>query len=296
MRRIWSPLLVALLLFGFHTASAAPQSLPSAAPASARDLLLRAIGKHRLVLLGELHGTREIPALVGEVVDAYAARHRAVVLALEIPAQEQGRIDRYLASRGSCADRVALLAGRHWREPVHDGRDSEAMYTLIDQMRQLRARHLPVTVMAFDHGSADMDTRNRRMAQALRTRLTREPGATVLVLTGNVHAMTRRPPWDLFDKGKRIEPPMTAGRYLADLGPLSIDVEGASGAYWACVAGGCRVQRIEGRAPQREPLLEHHGSDSAWDAALVLPHFTPSPPAIEAMTAAVAPAVRAANP
>ena len=294
MHLIRSALLALLLLMPWSAgcAGTAPGAAHGAMPSSARDLALAAIGDRRLVLVGEMHGTQETPALLGDMLDAYAARRRPAVLALEISTREQARIDRYLASRGTDADRRVLLAGAHWRDPMHDGRDSAAMFGLIEHTRRLHVGGADVVVFAFDAGGED---RNRGMADALRSVVARRPAATVLVLTGNVHAMTRRPQWEMFDGGKRIEPPITAGRYLADLAPLSIDVEGASGAYWACTAGACRVQAIGGMATQRGPTLMRNAPDNAWDVTLVLPHFTPSPPAIRAMAAAAAPA-RAANP
>jgi hypothetical protein len=258
-----------------------PKTIAAHAVNDARDDLLGAIGQHRLVLLGEMHGTQETPALVGNLLDAYAARRHPVILALEVSTQEQPRFDRYMASRDTAADRAALLAGGHWRERHHDGRDSRAMFDLIAHAQRLHAGGAPVSLLAFDAGGED---RNRGMADCLRAALSRRPDATVLVLTGNVHAMTRRPPWTMLDEqGHPIEPPMTAGRYLADLAPLSVDVQAAHGAYWACRADGCRVQAVR---PHGARGLSRNGEDSAWDFELVLPRFTPSPPAIAMTTAA----------
>jgi erythromycin esterase-like protein len=247
------------------------------------------------VFFGEMHGTRETPALVAEVIDAYAARKRPVVLALEVNTEEQPRFDRYIASRGTAADRAMLLGGAHWREGHHDGRDSKAMFELIEHVRQLHARHVPIALVAFNDTSTDMNMRNRGMAEVLRATAQHFSTSTLLVLTGNVHAMTRRPQWAMFQDGKRIEPPKSAGQYLADLAPVSIDVQGASGGYWACIAGGCHVQTIEG-SPTPGPTLMRNEADNAWDITLVLPRFTPSPAAIQAAGRAVAPSTRAANP
>lgn len=294
MHAIRSALLALLLLATWPVSFAAtPHAVPGTSTAVlARDLAVAAIGDRRLVFFGEMHGTQETPALVADVIDAYAAHGRPVVLALEIGTEEQPRFDRYVASRGLASDRAALLGGMHWREVHHDGRDSRAMFELIDHMRRLRARGTPIALVAFDGGGTDMGSRNRRMAEVLRATAGRFPRSRLLVLTGNVHAMTRKPSWSVFDGGKRIELPMTAAQHLADLAPLSIDVKGASGAYWACTASDCRMQAIGSQAPQQGPTLMRNAPDDAWDVTLVLPHFTPSPPAIQA----VAPPARAVNP
>jgi erythromycin esterase-like protein len=253
----------------------------AASPASAVDLLDTAVQGHRIVLLGEMHGTQEIPALVANLIEQRAVRGRREVLALEIDSAEQRRIDRFLASDGSHAARKALLAGKHWTETHHDGRDSVAMLALIERMRHLRAAGHAVPVVAFDRRGRH--ERNREMADDLRGTIKHFPRAQLIVLSGNVHAMTRRPPWTMTDEnGKPIEPPMSAGRHLADQQPLSIDIDARTGAYWACTDGACRQQAVRpsnGPAPE---LDAHAALESAWDATLMLPSFTPSPPAVSA--------------
>lgn len=95
--------------------------------------------------------------------------------------------------------------------------------------------------------------------------------------------MTRRPPWPLLEDGEPIEPPISAGRLLADLHPVSIDVRGLSGAYWACAdRGRCAVQTVTPSATGSlaAARLEHNAADDAWDFTLLLPRFMPSAPAI----------------
>ena len=290
-------LLAAALAVTSMAVAARPVAHAPTLPA-AGDLVFDAIGDRRLVMIGELHGTQETPALVGDLLDHYAERRRSAVLALEVSVQEQARFDRYLASHGTAADRASLLEGAHWREPHHDGRDSQAMLQLIEHVRQLRARGARVALVAFDGGGTNMDARNLGMATVLRATAKRFPTSMLVVLTGNVHAMTRRPTWEMRDgDGKRIEPPVTAGRRLADLAPLSIDVRGATGAFWACQVERCEVRPV---APPDTPRpatarLERNAADDAWDATLVLPHLTPSMPAIDG-TAPADPDGRARRP
>lgn len=261
--------------------SLAPAS-DSTSTLSGLDLLLKAVGGHRLVLLGEIHGTRETPALVGELVDKVSAGGNKAILGLEIVAQDQAGVDRYLHSAGRPLDRAALLSGSHWRDPAHDGRDSAAMFDLIESVRSLGEQGRDIEIVFFDPG--DVDDRDRGMADNLRAAIARARQARVLVLTGNVHAMTAAPPWEMFDGGKRIDPPMTAGRLLADLHPFSIDIEAAAGNAWTCT-GTCGVHRTFAHgAENAAPALElPDPSESAWDAVLLLPRFSASRPAIEAL-------------
>src|SRR3546814_4986205 len=112
--------------------------LLSPAPAIATEaarLLQQAIGHHSLVLLGEMHGTREIPAISGELVARYA-KDEAVLLALEANAGDQARVERFLRPDGGVSAKADLLSGAHWQEIHHDGRDSAALFAMLAQVRQ----------------------------------------------------------------------------------------------------------------------------------------------------------------
>lgn len=244
-------------------------------------LLVDAIGTRKLVLLGEMHGTKEIPALVGDLVSRQRRAEKKLILALEITSNDQTLVDGYLASTGKPADRAALLAGEHWQKPTHDGRDSQAMFALIERMGRLRKSGADVSIDFFDvPGDGDRD---KHMADHLRSLLQRSPKATVLVLTGNIHAMTARPPWQMLNDGKQIEPPMTAGGYVADLRPLSINISAGSGEIWACMGDSCGVHAMPAAGAISAPTLEYaEPSTSAWNATLTLPTFSASPPEVSA--------------
>src|SRR5690349_7626205 len=68
----------------------------------------------RFVIFGEIRGTNEIPATVGEFVCRKSARASSVVLGLEIPEAEQASIDRYLSSAGMPGEQRQLVAGAFW--------------------------------------------------------------------------------------------------------------------------------------------------------------------------------------
>lgn len=100
------------------------------------------------------------------------------------------------------------------------------MLELVERVRAKRHGGADVAIDFFDvPGDGDRD---KRMADHLRTVVQRSPNAIIVILTGNIHAMTARPSGTMFNNGKQIEPPMTAGRYLADLSPLSINISAGS--------------------------------------------------------------------
>ncbi|HAI94645.1 MAG TPA: hypothetical protein DCM36_08045 [Xanthomonadaceae bacterium] len=123
---------------------------------------------------------------------------------------------------------------------------------------------------AFDHPQAE--DRDAAMADDIRALLAGHPDTRVIVLTGNMHAMTRRPPWTVTDAdGRVIEPPVSMGRHLADLAPLSIQVDAVRGQFVACLRA-CKVTALLDRSGKAIAGLQETAADaSAWDRVLTLP-------------------------
>lgn len=259
--------LLAALLGLAMNAPAQTLSGHSEPPEAAARTLVAAAGESRLLLLGEMHGTREIPRLVAHVVTHYAA-DGPVLLGLEIPGSGQADLRRYLDSAGTPADRAALLATPFWQVSgdQHDGRRSHDMVDLIDHVRRLRAAGRDVSLLAFDaepRPSLDSDTRDRIMAARVRAAFNALPRGRLLVLTGNVHAKLFRPDY----APPEMQTPM--GHWLADLAPWSVDIQGMRGAFWACMYRQCGKQVIQPWHRVSGPL-----QDAAYHHRIVLERFT----------------------
>lgn len=161
------------------------ECLPSwAVPAKVRDA--------RVVVLGETHGTAEAPTFAGDLLCTLAHEGGRVVLALEIPSNQQPEIDAYVDG-GTKIDFVRFaMADRHfWSRSIQDGRSSKAMIGLLERVRALRAQGLSVTVLAFDAAPSQLRPdvlHDEIMAENLRTSMAAAPQARLLVLVGSVHA------------------------------------------------------------------------------------------------------------
>lgn len=236
---------------------------------AAADELVAASSEHRLVLLGEMHGTREIPMLVGTVVGRMSASE-PVLLALEVHASEQESLNAYLDGDGSPRQRELLRRRAFWAVPAerNDGRRSEDMIDLVEDVRRLRAMGRDVAILAFDVANGESrgsESRDRAMAMHLRRAWEALPRGRMLVLTGNVHAMRVRPNY----APPQMQMPM--GVDLQDLGPLSVEIAARQGAFWACPAGACGPVQVgvagpAGRLSGVEPF--HY--------RIVLPRLTPA--------------------
>lgn len=221
------------------TAVATTSTDDAGIPAAVEALHAHATG-HRLILLGESHGTQEIPRFVQALVTRYAVEG-PVLLGVEIPATEQASLDAFLRSPGAAAGREAVLHRPWWtrHDNQHDGRRSYDMLDLFDGLRRLRAQGRIVRVLAYDVGEheqhAGNDWRDERMAEAIRAAYGANAHAVVLVLAGNVHAMLARPD-DIVGPVQK-----TAGQWLADLHPESVRIAARGGASWACVGHSCKA-------------------------------------------------------
>lgn len=233
--------------------------------------LIRAeAGEHRLILIGEKHGTREIPDLAAERVRSYAA-DGPVLLGLEVSGREHDALRRYLDSTGDAAARAALRAGAFWQVEDHpnDGRRNHDVLDLVEELRLLRAIGRDVAILPFDLPAGDSrgsEHRDLAMAQLVRAAYAALPRGRLLVLTGNVHAMLRRP----VPAPAQMQTPM--GQRLRDLDPYAVNIVAMTGHFWACRSGCQAVNAMpggSGSGPITDGFL--HG---VYDLQVVLPAFS----------------------
>lgn len=192
----------------------------------ARDVVPDAVRQAPFLVLGEVHGTREVPAFVSGYLCAAAREGRAVTLALEVPAAEQGAIDAFLAGAGAPGDVARLTGSELWRRPMQDGRSSAAMLQLLGQIRTLRAKGSDIRVVAID-GEAAPAAREALLAANLAAALDASAGRQLVALVGALHAIR--------EKGKRFDPQYESALYLlAARKPLSLTVGTAGGSAWIC--------------------------------------------------------------
>lgn len=238
MRRVSTAILVLLIsMAGTRTRAEVPSSDVCAAGSAVPDTLAH---PGEIVLFGEFHGTRELPALFGEAVCALLHTRREVLVGLELPESEGPPVARFLESKGTESDRRALAGGAFWSRDYQDGRSSAAMLELLDRLRRLKRAGRSLSMVLFD---APPDAaRDEHMAANISAASRAHPRAVVAVLTGNLHARTRPGvPWDAAWK------PM--GWFLAQHHEVqALDLAGPPGSYWGCPtvdASECGIQKFQ---------------------------------------------------
>ena len=239
-----------------------------------------------VVLLGESHGTAEIPALFGRLVCHAAGRRRPrpIVVGLEIWTSAQAAIDTFLAGPGGPAARGALLEQEFWRREFQDGRSSAAMAGLLEELRRQRASGLNLVVRALDPPQFDSPSdRDARMAAAVIEAIASQRPAQTLLLVGDVHSRVLPGyPWD------PAAAYLSVGAHLRKkhAGTVGLRTLSGGGSAWMCLsndAKDCGVRKvgtreITGDVPRivLDPgALEATG----WSGTLFLRALTASPPA-----------------
>ncbi len=229
-----------------------------------------------VLLLGELHGTVEVPQFLTDTVCLALQAGHEVTVGLEIPSAEEAAIAAYLKSEGSAKDRALLLDSTFWQRPPKDGRTSKAMFALIEQLRRLKHAGRPVKITLLDLSGAEQ--RDRAMANHLKRSIEASPTDFFVALTGNLHnRMTRGAVWD-----ESWEP--MGYLVAADLPThklISLDLSFTEGTAWFC-ANDCGEHKIRGQGDgeARRIVLFDTLNTNGHHGLYHVGRVTASPPAV----------------
>jgi len=185
-----------------------------------------------VMMLGELHGTQEVPRFVAQSACQVASTGTPMTVGLELPVENQQRVYHFLRSAGTDDDWLKLMEAPFWRSPFPDGRSSEGMANLLEQLRRLRVQGLDVDAFVFDHPKAQGQEREDAMAATVLSYVRKGPERFFMVVAGNVHPRTAQGlPWD-----KKYRPMgMLISQEVDDA--ISLDMAYNSGTAWICAVG-----------------------------------------------------------
>lgn len=159
--------------------SAIPLELDNLFPKGLTDYL-KSI---KIIILGEVHGTKQVPALFSKMVRSVADNKSKTLVILEIFQSSQNSIDRFLQT----GDESILRQDTFFNRNYQDGRSSQAMVNLLKEL----AKMPNVTVLCMDPpmGSNDVMTgQDRDTAMAAFINTQRISYDRTFVLAGNIHS------------------------------------------------------------------------------------------------------------
>ncbi|RJS17317.1 hypothetical protein DRW03_27580 [Corallococcus sp. H22C18031201] len=239
----------------------------------------------RVLLLGELHGTQEVPRFIAQAACQAAAMGVKVSVGLELPVENEGRMEAFLASKGEEEDWLRLMDAGFWRSPYPDGRGSEAVANMLEQLRLLRAQGLDVKVFVYDHPKLNGQAREDALTATVLEHVKREGDRFHLVVSGNVHSRREAGlPWD--------ESYRPMGLLLKEQlkGVVSLDMAYDSGTAWICAVDhreakdklACGVQDAKGKDNGARPFVHVWGGANAagYDGVFYVGKVSASAPAV----------------
>lgn len=243
-------------------------------PATIVEALSDLAQRNRLLMLGEMHGSREVPSLVLATTKRLLDENQAVVVALEMPERMQSSLTEVMVAEHDEKPRADMLADEFWT--WRDGRSSKAMLALIEGLRDLRQSGADVAILPFDANvTPDMsaEIREKTMATNLRQGFREHQDARFIVLAGNYHARLKKgAPWSADHEFMAYQ--------LRDLKPNALNVTAPIGRVWVCNPE-CGYYSFGVGRPMGKPAIELFDalSDAGYSGEVVLPSFSASPPA-----------------
>jgi len=225
------------------------------------------LAKDKIIWLGEMHGSREVPSLLLSFFRLIKKHDKTPIVALEWPDSLQKHVDHFLKT----GDLEPLFSHPSFYKHMHDGRSSEAMVELLKKLREEKVEkiHCFDTDLPID--------REKFMYESLLNFTEKNTFSKIILLSGNVHSRTDMgTPWDSQYK--------SAAFLLKQKIPSlrSFLTEASKGQIWMCWNNEpCGPQNV-GTSLNDHP--KHFISFKAREAHMGFiysPQFSPSFPAVK---------------
>jgi hypothetical protein len=230
----------------------------------------------RWIIIGEAHGTNEIPRIFLDAV-CLTAQSRRVVVAVEQPSSDQSAIDAFISSDGGSQAEEAFLRAQMWNQPTKDGRSSQAYFRLFEALRIMRAtgeiagvvaiqpfRTFPgsLTVAEVQKLVAEYSQAQYEKDMAKLVERAAQPGTIVLALTGGIHAMLTEVPF-----GDKF---IGMAGHLPPESTLTFNAVSQGGESWACQAGSCGPIRFSDASKGQPRSLVMSAENPTYSGTLYL--------------------------
>jgi hypothetical protein len=185
----------------------------------------------QLIVLGELHGTREIPKFVSLLACSIKLDPVRLAIAFELPVDEGERITNLIRSKSSRSERKAFFRkSAYWNSVPNDGRRSSAIIELIDGLIEVAQKDDQLHLIFFDGPTIGYDTEITRESY-FNSNFTSEflkfRAEQAIVLIGGLHAAKFS---ELAEKTLKSQSPQDSKR----TGSIVLMASYNSGTAWNC--------------------------------------------------------------
>ena len=275
-RRIIAVLSAAILCLSCAAASRenSPKPATMELPSSARPIELeQLLGPSKVVFVGEVHGTVEMPAAFAELV-IEAAKSRDILVILEFPTTVAPLLTQ-LSISNERDSALQSIASSGFFKKTNDGRTSGSMLKMITALSERSDTSGPIEFAAMDKPGSAGASREEAMAIAVKEARLAHPNTTLFVYCGNLHA--RITPDPAMPYGDSL-----ASQLIADgLDVTGIRLLAEGGTFWGCTASGCGENNLPEPNPLSKPLPAGKlfpSSDSRYSFDMNVGRATAAPP------------------
>lgn len=145
-----------------------------------------------LILIGDFHGTNEIPQIVYSIAEQFSSRSK-LRIGFEFPVDIANKVAQFMKT----GDKKILRQTRFFSDPIyHSGKGSLQMVALLGKLRGLPN----VEIFCFDVPDGDPSDsahRETELAQNVLKDYRMKPNIRTIIYTGNLHSrITKGAPWD----------------------------------------------------------------------------------------------------
>ena len=218
--------------------------------------------KGSTVLVGEVHGTNEIPQAFGELVCIAVKAGVPVRIGLEMQPPELSAVEKFLDS----GDRSELMKATPFTRKRQDGRTSQAMVTLLERLRALRSAGGKIHLSLFDAQPGDPSLRPLLMAQTLRATRAEDKNDLLLVLVGEDQAALQPKTMATLLQQRKIK-------------LVSLHATHAEGSAWTCQGNDCGEHKVAGDPPAKPLSVQLDAKLGTYSGTYYVGPITASPPA-----------------
>ncbi len=240
--------------------------------------VVAAINKEKLIFLGELHGSNEMPAFLVSLACYYVQSGERVLIALEMPDDQNNALASFLKSPSDDIANIALSSlrmNKFWSRKG-DGRQSRAMLTAINNFRGISQKYsldlIGVDLPIDDYNNEKIAiTRDQYMAKNIESYMQTNRYDRIIFYAGNNHTrLTKR---------KNIDSPVAY--YMKKSKPFSIVLSFKIGELWACT-NKCGIHKFEYNKNNSAPenVFVHRDAND-FDGIVYFKLVTASQPALK---------------
>ncbi len=223
----------------------------------------------QVIIVGEIHGTKEMPEFAAKLVCHYAKKKIPVLLGLELPTEYQAYLNAYHFSNGAVQDNEKLIGADFWKRPT--GQASTAVFDLIEHARKLAKGGHAVFPFFYQASNNPLNFGNNKedhsinndlaMATSIYTRAINYKQHKIIILAGNKHA-------------RKADEIYSMASFLEKFTPVfSINFTYPGGKVWGCTGKPmfCGISALNPSTAEQQ---------TGFDGIVTLGELHPAPPYI----------------